>query len=69
MREKCVKKIVIKDDDVSIQTILRPPRAFLRNKDLRLVGRPSQKGYITMNNTIKIKNVGIFYPFPVLAVG
>lgn len=47
------------------EQFFNPLRIFLRNKDLRLV----EWGYITMNNAIKIENVGIFYPFSVCRGG
>lgn len=42
-----------------------PRASFLWNKEMPL----AERGYIAMNNTIKVKDVGIFYPFPVVAVG
>lgn len=61
--EKMRQKIITKDDDVPIQSFV-PSCIFTEQRSETRRTFLVEQGYITMNNAIKIENVGIFYPFP-----
>lgn len=51
--------------DISIRVILYTLIFFTKQRSETSL---EEQGYIAMSNVIKIENVGIFYPFPVVAV-